>query len=155
MSVDDYLQLPSWARDLGLRRHPEGGWYAETWHSEVSIPQGILPAGFPGARWAASAIYFLLLPGEQSAWHTVRGAELWLHHRGGAIQLDIGSDGPEPGNFDELLLGPDLLAGQRPQLIVPAGCWQRARPVDDEPALVSCIVAPGFDFADFRLQDSR
>jgi len=38
---------------------------------------------------------------------------------------------------------------------VPAGCWQRARPVDDEPALVSCIVAPGFDFADFRLQDSR
>lgn len=151
----DERHLPQWARGLGLQPHPEGGWYVETWRSEVSIPQGDLPAGYPGPRWAASAIYFLLLPGEQSAWHTVRGAELWLHHRGGPIQLDIGGDAAEPGEFDEFLLGSDLLAGQRPQLIVPAGHWQRARPVDDEAALVSCVVAPGFDFADFRLQDSR
>ena len=49
------------------------------------------------------------------------------------------------------VLGPDIEAGQHPQLLVPGGHWQRARPDGNEPSLVSCIVVPGFDFADFSL----
>ncbi|MFE3293521.1 cupin domain-containing protein [Rhodococcus sp. NPDC059234] len=144
-------ELPEWAHSLDLTPHPEGGWYRETWRSDVTIPAAALP-DHPDARSAGTAILFLLLPGQQSAWHTVCSDELWLWHRGGALQLDLGGDGDEPGPATELLLGADLLAGQAPQLVVPARHWQRARPTGDEPALVSCVVVPGFDFADFRLQ---
>ncbi|MUM35219.1 cupin domain-containing protein, partial [Mycolicibacterium sp. CBMA 361] len=93
-------------------------------------------------------ILFLLMPGQQSAWHTVHSAELWLFHRGSPLLLEVG---PERATAETLLLGADVAAGQQPQLLVPPGHWQRARPRDDEPTLVSCIVVPGFDFADFVL----
>jgi predicted cupin superfamily sugar epimerase len=89
------------------------------------------------------------MPGQQSAWHTVRSAELWLYHRGSPVTLEFG---PDPDTAGTLLLGADIEAGQHPQVIVPAGHWQRARPNGSEPSLVSCVVVPGFDFADFRLQ---
>lgn len=113
----------------------------------------MLPAGYTGERTAGTAIYFVLMPGEQSAWHTVRGSEIWLHHRGAPVQLDLGGDGDAPGDPTPIIVGPDIEAGNRPQALVPPGVWQRARPVGDEAALVSCIVVPGFDFADFRLED--
>lgn len=145
---DDGTPLPDWVAPLGLRRHPEGGWYAETWRSGVEVPGAVL--GSPGPRSLATAIHFLLLPGEESAWHRVRSAELWLLHRG-ALELRLGGDGarPEPERAD--VLGSDLAAGDRLQLLVPAGHWQAARPLYGEPCLVSCVVAPGFDFADFEL----
>jgi len=88
------------------------------------------------------------MPGQRSAWHTVRSAELWLYHRGSPLLLEVG---PEQASATTLLLGSDIDAGEHPQLLVPPGHWQRARPRDDEPTLVSCIVVPGFDFADFAL----
>jgi predicted cupin superfamily sugar epimerase len=88
------------------------------------------------------------MPGQQSAWHTVRSAELWFHHRGSPLLLEVG---PEQYGAATLLLGSDVDAGEAPQLVVPPGHWQRARPRDDEPTLVSCVVVPGFDFADFAL----
>lgn len=136
--------LPSWATDLGLQPHPEGGWYAETYRHATSVAIDGL-----GDRSLGTAIYFLLLPGESSAWHRVRSDELWFHHRGGPLRLWIGED---PGAATEHLLGPDIQAGQRPQLLVPGDQWQAARPVD-EAVLVSCVVVPGFDFADFTLGD--
>lgn len=146
-------RLPVWARELGLVAHPEGGWYRETWRSAVTIPTDVLPPGYPGERAAATAIYFLLLPDEQSAWHTVRSAELWLYHRGSAVVLELGGDGDEPSASTQIHVGADVSAGQTPQAVVPPGTWQRARPLGDEAALVSCVVSPGFDFADFRLVD--
>lgn len=140
-------QLPDWARALDLAPHPEGGWFRETWRSEVTIPQEFLPDGYPGPRAAGTAILFLLMPGQESAWHTVRGTEMWLYHRGSPVQLDLGGAGDEPGTVTSLLVGSDS-----PQQIVPPSVWQRARPVGDEPSLVSCTVTPGFDFEDFRLQ---
>lgn len=142
-------ELPDWASRLDLQPHPEGGWFRETWRSELTLPQAVLPPGFTGARSAGTAILFLLMPGQQSAWHTVRGAELWMHHRGSPVVLEVGSDRDDATTQ---LLGPDLSAGQHPQLIVPPGHWQRARPSAPEPALVSCVVVPGFDFADFVLE---
>jgi predicted cupin superfamily sugar epimerase len=132
---------------LGLEAHPEGGWYRRTWQSPVSVE----PPGYDGERPTATAIYFLLRPGEESRWHVVRSAELWFWHAGGPLLLRLGGAGGEPAVATELLLGPDVGAGQQPQLLVPGGVWQFAKPARDEQVLVSCAVSPGFDFADFTL----
>jgi predicted cupin superfamily sugar epimerase len=132
---------------LGLEPHPEGGWYRRTWRAPVSFT----PPGYPGERPAATAIYFLLRPGERARWHRVRSAELWLWHAGGPLQLDLGGTGAAPSPPTSALLGPDVPAGQQPQLVVPAGVWQAAQPAADEQVLVTCVVAPGFDFADWTL----
>ncbi|HWC79039.1 MAG TPA: cupin domain-containing protein [Pseudonocardiaceae bacterium] len=144
-------ELPDWATDLGLRRHPEGGWFAETWRSPVTLPGPALPAGYPGDRAAATGIYFLLTAGQRSAWHRVRSDELWCWHRGGPLTLRLGGAGARPGASTEIELGPEFETGQRPQALVPGGCWQ-ATAVATEPVLVSCVVAPGFDYADFELE---
>lgn len=140
--------LPELVRRLDLSPHPEGGWYRETWRSELSIPQSALPADYAGPRNAGTAILFLLMPGQASAWHTVRSAELWLFHSGGPLVLDFGT---EQDSAKTHLLGTNIMAGESPQLIIPPGNWQRARPRDDQPCLVSCVVVPGFDFADFTM----
>jgi predicted cupin superfamily sugar epimerase len=141
-------ELPDWARNLDLSPHPEGGWYRETWRSDLTVGQSALPPGYTGSRSAGTAILFLLMPGQQSAWHTVRSAELWLHHRGSPLLLEVG---PQTSVATTQLIGGDVLAGEQPQFVVPPGHWQRARPRDDHPTLVSCVVVPGFDFADFGL----
>jgi len=139
---------PQLAHLLDLEPHPEGGWFRQTWACEARFT----PAGYPGERAAATAIYFLLGPGEESRWHTVRSDELWLWHAGGPLTLRLGGDGDRPAEPGEnIRLGPDVANGERPQVLVPGGSWQSARPSGTEPALVSCIVAPGFDYADFRL----
>lgn len=130
---------PELIRTLDLQPHPEGGWYRETWRSTVEFN----PEGYEGPRSSATAIYFLLLPGEQSVPHTVRSDEIWLWHRGGPLLLSIGGE--------EITLGLDVEHGQLPQAVVPGGVSQSARPATDEYVLVSCIVAPGSDFADLRL----
>ncbi|GAA2141956.1 cupin domain-containing protein [Streptomyces synnematoformans] len=144
-------ERPETAELLDLQPHPEGGWYRQTWASDITVA----PEGYTGGRATATAIYFLLTAGEESAWHTVRSAELWLWHRGGPLRLTMGGDGDTPGGRPtQVVLGPDLAAGHQPQVLVPPGVWQRAEPAGAEEVLVSCIVSPGFDFADFRLLES-
>ncbi|MDG4829768.1 cupin domain-containing protein [Solwaraspora sp. WMMD1047] len=139
---------PELAERLDLAPHPEGGWFRETWRSGHDFQ----PAGYGTARSAATAIYFLLNPGEASRWHVVRSDELWLWHAGGPLTLRFGGAGERPADPGvERVLGTDLAAGHAPQLLVPGGTWQAAAPAGPEPVLVSCVVAPGFDFADFRL----
>jgi predicted cupin superfamily sugar epimerase len=114
---------------LDLKAHPEGGWYRETWRD--------VPAS--GGRGAATAILFLLGAGEESALHRVDAAEIWLFHAGATLELRIAKTiwrlGPEEGNF---------------QAIVPAHCWQAARSTGAW-SLVSCVVAPAFEFSGFEL----
>ena len=141
-------ELPDWARQLELSPHPEGGWFRETWRSPINLGPSTLPSDYVGPRSAGTAILFLLLPGQQSAWHTVRSAELWFYHRGGPLVLEIGR---EKHSTTTHLLGSQIDSGEQPQVLVPPGHWQRAKPRDDEPCLVSCVVVPGFDFADFAL----
>jgi uncharacterized protein len=138
---------PPLAEQLDLAPHPEGGWYRETWRSPVSLR----PEGYGGQRSAGTAIYFLLLPGERSRWHVVRSDELWLWHGSGPLILQLGGAGGEPTIERDVVLGADLTAGQQPQAVVPGGVWQRAALAGEAPALVSCVVVPGFDFADFRM----
>ena len=128
--------------------HPEGGWFTETWRSELTISQSALPPDYSGPRSDGTAILFLLMPGQQSAWHTVPSAELRLFHRGSPLLLEVGAEQASAATY---LLGADFHAGEQPQILVPPRHWQRARPRDDEPSLVSCVVVPGFDYADFAL----
>jgi uncharacterized protein len=138
------MDKPALAELLGLESHPEGGWYRETWKSEVEFE----PDGYGGTRASATAIYFLLAPGEESRWHQVRSAEIWLWHSGGPLTLEYGET---PEAAEAVILGPDVRTGQQPQVVIPPNAWQAARPAGDEPVLVSCVVSPGFDFADFRM----
>ncbi|POM24722.1 hypothetical protein BTM25_33560 [Actinomadura rubteroloni] len=140
------LDRPATAAALDLLPHPEGGWFRETWRTAPRFT----PSGYPGERAAATAIHFLLPPGEESIWHAVRSDELWLWHHGGPLTLLLGGTGDRPGTPTALTLGPDLAAGHAFQGLVPAGHWQAARPATAEEVLVSCVVSPGFDFADFR-----
>lgn len=123
---------------LGLQPHPEGGHYAETFRDAAE-----------GGRGHSTAIYFLLRRGEKSAWHRVRdAAEVWHFHAGAPLRLELA--GPGGGNRKLHVLGPDLVAGERPQAVVPANWWQSAESLGDW-TLVGCTVAPGFDFAAFEL----
>jgi predicted cupin superfamily sugar epimerase len=110
-----------------------------------------VPAG-GGPRAAATAIYFLLPPGARSSWHAVVSDELWLWHSGGPLDLLLGGTGDRPSaDPAAITLGPDLADGHRPQALVPGGTWQATKPVTGHEVLVSCVVSPGFDFADFRV----
>ena len=121
-------------RSLLLEPHPEGGYYRETWADEAS-----------------SAIYFLLRAGEDSAWHRVRDrAEIWHFYAGAPLHLWIDPDGPGAGATPPVELGTDLFSAQRPQAVVPAGVWQRARSLGNW-SLVGCTVAPPFTFSAFDL----
>ena len=128
---------------LGLKPHPEGGYYAETFRSLESV---MLSDG--RQRSASTAIYFLLPEGAFSALHRVAADECWHHYGGAPLELVMIS--PE-GGLERVILGPELTAGQRPQHVVPSGWWQAARPLDGGSALAGCTVAPGFDFADFEM----
>lgn len=138
---------PATAQALDLRPHPEGGWFRETWRTGTTLT----PPGYPAERSTATGIYFLLTAGEQSQWHRVRSDELWFWHRGGPLRLIVAGDGPTPAAERVTILGTDLDRGEVPQALVPAGTWQRAIPARAEEVLVSCVVSPGFDFADFHL----
>ena len=140
---------------LELSPHPEGGFYRETWRSPVEIAAAALPPGYPGARSAMTSILFLLPTGAESALHRVRSEELWLHQQGDDLELGIGtSPVSATAASGRVLLGQGAEA--RLQAIVPAGDWQRARALPGPAgyALVGCVVAPGFDFADFEMADS-
>lgn len=135
---DDVPETASEVIDrFGLEPHPEGGWFRQTFRDEG-----------PDGTVHSTAIYFLLARGERSHWHRVHhAAEVWHHYAGDPIRLLTSADG---GTVDDHVLGADLAAGQRPQVVVPMGHWQSAEPLG-EWTLVGCTVAPGFDFSQFEL----
>jgi predicted cupin superfamily sugar epimerase len=139
-TVIEEFDVPVRAEALHLEPHPEGGWYRRTWTS----PSAVGTSG--GDRPAATLILFLLPPGEASAWHTVTSDEIWLWHGPDPVVLQLGGSAERPEAGERILLGPDRVQGH-----VPAGVWQRTLPSDGE-TLVSCVVSPGFDFADFALE---
>ena len=123
-------------RLLAMQPHPEGGYFAETFRADGDD------------RSASTAIYYLLQADEVSAWHRIDADEHWLWHAGGALSLTISP--PDGRGAKATMLGPDLRAGQRPQLTVAAQHWQTAESLGAW-SLVSCIVAPGFEYAGFEL----
>jgi hypothetical protein len=124
--------------ELGLEPHPEGGWYRRTWAAAAEA----------GARPAGSAIYYLLLEGEVSAWHRIDATEIWHFYEGDPLELRRQWD---DGRSDTQVLGPEVQAGQRPQAVVEKGVWQTARPLGRY-TLVGATVTPAFTFEGFELR---
>jgi hypothetical protein len=138
-----------WIDQLQLTRHPEGGWYRETYRSDESIPREALPPRFSGARVFSTAIYFLLQDNEFSALHRIKQDEVWHFHDGGTLIISVID---ESGESTARRLGRDFKNGDSPQLVVRGGCWFGAALAEPSGfALMSCTVAPGFDFADFEM----
>ena len=137
---------------LGLEPLPEeGGFYRETFRSSRRLPAGSLGPAYDGPRDALTAIYFLVTPASPSAWHLLPSDEVFLWHAGAPVRM---LRLPPTGPAEPITLGVDFTANQRPQAVVPGGVWQGCRLEDGvEPgwALLSCLVAPGFDFADFHV----
>jgi len=134
LTADEIITL------LELSPHPAGGHFRQT--GVADAPGGERPAG--------TCIYFLLKAGENSHWHKVDAAEIWLWHAGAPLVLSLAAT--DEGPREDLMLGPDLASGARPQRIVPVGHWQAARSTGDW-TLVSCTVSPGFRFEGFTLAD--
>jgi len=130
-AADDVIRL------LDLQPHPEGGHYRETFRDTAADASG---------RAASTAIYFLLRAGEISRWHRVDAAEVWHWYAGAPLSLAI----VEEGHRRDIRLGTDLVAGERPQAVVPVHAWQQAQSLGAW-TLVGCTVAPGFAFAGFEL----
>lgn len=123
---------------LGLQRHPEGGWFVETFRDNPH-----------GGRGHSTAIYFLLEAGQRSHWHRVAdAAEVWHWYSGAPLTLQVAPD--ESGPVETFSLGPGLENGERPQHVIGAGFWQSAHSTGDW-TLAGCTVAPGFEFSSFEL----
>jgi len=137
---------------LELVRHPEGGWFRETYRASETVPAHALPDRFGGSRAYSTAILFLLDAREISALHRIKSDELWHFHTGSPLWIHaIFPD----GRYSAQRLGSNFAAGDLVQAIVPAGCWFGAEVAGAQFALVGCTVAPGFDFADFQLADRQ
>ena len=137
---------------LELVRHPEGGWFRETYRSGVSVPARALPQRFDGSRALSTAIYFLLEEQDISALHRIKSDEIWHFYAGSPLLLHVVF--PD-GRYRAQRLGPDYAAGDLYQAVVPAGCWFGAELAEGRFALLGCTVSPGFDFADFEMADRQ
>ena len=128
MTADDIVRL------LDLKPHPEGGHFRETFRDH----------GAP--RGASTAIYYLLKEGERSHWHRVDAAEVWHWYAGDALELSVAHNNVAQTH----ILGTNLAAGERPQIVVAKRAWQSARPLGRY-SLVGCTVAPAFTFEGFEM----
>jgi predicted cupin superfamily sugar epimerase len=137
----DALSAADIIRELGLRPHPEGGHFRETFRDPAAV------ASDGEERGASTAIYYLLKTGEVSHWHRVDAAEVWHWYAGAPLVLTLSVDGQQSASHT---LGTDLLMGQRPQLVVPAQAWQTARSLGVW-SLVGCTVAPAFRFEGYEM----
>ncbi|MDF1854101.1 cupin domain-containing protein [Pseudooceanicola sp.] len=123
---------------LNLAPHPEGGYYRQTW---------IAPS-VGDERPSGTCIYFLLKAGERSHWHRVDATEIWHFYAGAPLILSLSAVDSAPARDHRL--GPDLLAGEAPQIVVPTAYWQAARSTGAW-SLVGCTVSPAFRFQGFTL----
>ena len=143
-------------KTLQLEPHPkEGGWFRRTYESTVVLPAAAyagaeVPAMHDGPRRLGSAIYYLLEPETFSELHLLGSDEVFHHYAGGAVEMLQLWPG---GRVERVVIGRDLLAGERPQVVVPRGVWQGSRLLRPEAgswALLGCTVSPGFEYADYQ-----
>ncbi len=139
MTADDIKRI------LALIPHPEGGSYIQTYKAREQVSLG---NAYDGPRAASTAIYYLLEPGTFSEMHRLLSDEIFHFYLGDPVEmLQLWPD----GTARVVQIGPDLSAGQRPQVVVPKNVWQGSRVVaGGRFALLGCTVAPGFEFADYE-----
>ena len=143
MTAEDVKKL------LGLEPHPrEGGWYVRTYEAaELVAAEAFADGRYAGARRTGTAIYYLLEPDTFSEMHRLRSDEVFHFYAGDAVEmLQLREDGGAM-----VMIGNDLVRGQRPQVTVERGVWQGSRLVEGGRwALLGCTVSPGFEFEDYE-----
>jgi uncharacterized protein len=144
MTAEDVKKL------LGLQAHPrEGGFYVRTYESAESIGASAFEdSRYVGARRTGTAIYYLLEQGTFSEMHRLKSDEVFHFYAGDAVEmLQLKEGGPGV----TVVIGNDLLRGQRPQVVVERGVWQGTRLQEGGRwALLGCTVSPGFEFEDYE-----
>ena len=126
---------------LDLQPHPEGGYFREVTRATLAVHSDTVSA----LRPAYTDIYFLLVSGQVSRWHRVCHDEIWHFYEGSPLRLLRLTENLE--QLDDLTLDPGACCFKQ---VIPARAWQAAESLGDY-TLVGCTVAPGFDFADFRM----
>ncbi|PSR05791.1 MAG: hypothetical protein BRD49_03875 [Bacteroidetes bacterium SW_10_40_5] len=138
-----------WIDVLGLEKHIEGGYFRETYRSEEMIPGEYLPQRLEGERHIATSIYFLIYDNVFSAFHKLKGDELWHHVDGEPVHLYFLMPN---GELKIKKLGKEPEKGYYPQLFVERNIWFAGRVRDSNGfSLVTCTTSPGFDYRDFAL----
>ncbi|MEJ2054580.1 MAG: cupin domain-containing protein [Calditrichaceae bacterium] len=146
----NYENEPSyWIRKLNLQKHPEGGYFRESYRSSGIISAGHLPGKYNGDRNYSTSIYFLLTSDDFSAFHRLKSDEIWHFYYGSSLTLyRIDSE----GMLFKTKMGSNLENAELFQAHIKAGQWFGAKVNEEESfTLVGCTVAPGFDFSDFEL----
>ena len=143
-----------WIDHLDLQRHPEGGFFKETYRSDEQFTGGHLPSRYQGDRSFSTAIYFLITDSDCSKLHRIKSDETWHFYEGQPLTIYVLAE--EEVSIRKFHLGRDLENGQQMQLTIPKNCWFGAKlSVNEGYALVGCTVAPGFDFTDFEMADRK
>lgn len=149
---NESMTAQEWVHQLQLESHPEGGYYRETYHASRFIRDEDTYRVYGGDRRTATSIYFLLERHDVSKFHRLKSDELWYFHAGHPLTIHIIT--PD-GDYHTTQLGLDLASGEEPQRIIPAnhifGATVDHAETRDAYTVVSCMVSPGFDFADFEL----
>lgn len=141
-----------WIEELQLVPHPEGGYYKEVYRSDEAIHPIGLPERYLTPRSMSTAIYFLLRSEDISAFHRIKSDEIWFYHAGSSADIYI----IENREFRVEKVGMNRKRGDQLQILLPRNSWFGAKVIDQESfILVSCTVAPGFDFEDFELADRK
>ena len=138
-----------WIEKLNLQKHPDGGYYRETYRCSDIINQDQSLTRYTGERNVSTAIYYLLIDKDFSAFHKLKSDEIFHFYSGSALEVHIISD---QGEYSYFKLGNDLNNDENLQLIIPHGNWFASRVSEPNSySLIGCTVAPGFNFADFTL----
>ncbi|WP_017295801.1 cupin domain-containing protein [Geminocystis herdmanii] len=140
-----------WIEKLNLQKHPEGGYYKETYRSLDRINQDKLLTRYDGDRNVSTAIYYLLLDEEFSAFHKLKSDEIFHFYSGTTLTVHIIDN---QGEYHRFKLGQNPEENEVLQLVIPHGCWFASHVSQPNSySLIGCTVSPGFDFADFTLGD--
>ncbi len=143
MKINDIIEK------FDLNRHPEGGYFKETYRSSGSIANENLSTYFTGDRNYSTGIYFLLTSDSFSAFHKINQDEMWHFYLGTTLKLHMISP---KGEYSYVLIGNKIIDNEVPQFVVPAQYWFAAEVLEKNSyAFTGCTVAPGFDFKDFVL----
>lgn len=132
-----------WTQRLELLPHPEGGYYKEVFRSS----QEIVRKSSAAVKQACTSIYYLLEGNDFSGFHRLASDEIWYFHKGVPLLIHVID---ELGVYTTKELS-DTGSGSL-SVVIEAGLWFAAEiPSAQEFTLVSCAVAPGFDFAEFEM----
>jgi predicted cupin superfamily sugar epimerase len=130
-----------WIKKLKLEKHPEGGYFKQTYQSDLIVNI----AGYEGPRRIATAIHYLLVGNEFSAFHRIKSDEMWHYYAGSSLTIYEIND----GKLSKIKIG----KGKRedPQFTIKANTWFAASLDDKSYCLLGCTVSPGFDYRDWEL----